>query len=157
MKDREAISLDTIANDMPLIDRTRYAFRFSFGKQDICVCIAAKSMHESRHAFVAALNRAGFVYNRCPINFVVGGLPLTATITVEGGCRTPGEDARARSLRTLRSRSGATLYQQQSALSFMQGVRYARCVTLSLSFDSLFSFRLYLVVLFLQQTSSDHR
>lgn len=37
-------------------------------------------------------------HNRCPINFVIGGLPLTATITVvEGGWRPPREDVRARS------------------------------------------------------------
>lgn len=37
-------------------------------------------------------------HNRCPINFVIGGLPLTATITVvEGGWRSLREDMRARS------------------------------------------------------------
>lgn len=38
-------------------------------------------------------------HNRCPINFVVGGLPLTATITVvRGGWRPPREAVRARIL-----------------------------------------------------------
>lgn len=37
-------------------------------------------------------------HNRCPINFVIRGFPLTATITVvEGGWRPPREDVRARS------------------------------------------------------------
>lgn len=36
-------------------------------------------------------------HNRCPINFVVGGLPLTATITVVKGCWRPSrEDVRER-------------------------------------------------------------
>lgn len=70
-------------------------------------------------------------YNRCPINFVVGGLPLTATITVVKGCwRPPRKDVRARSFSSF-SLSDATLYQhyRQPALSFIYRVR---CLSVSL-------------------------
>lgn len=41
-------------------------------------------------------------HNHCPINFVIGGFPLTATITVvEGGWRPLREDVRARSSSSL--------------------------------------------------------
>lgn len=78
-------------------------------------------------------------HNRCPINFVVGGLPLTATITVVKGCwRPPREDVRARSFSSL-SLSDATLYQYywHPALSFIHRVR---CLSVSLFlFVGLFS------------------
>lgn len=82
------------------------------------------------------------VHNRCPINFVIGGLPLTATITVvEGGWRPSCEDVRARSsssLPTTRhfiSTTGSIVVCTQSLYTLPTDLSFR-----SLSFLSLHSF-----------------
>lgn len=104
----------------------------------IFVLVMRLSSFESQRALRGERKATHPTHNRCPINFVVGGLPLTATITVVKGCWRPSrEDVRARSFSSLSQRcdtlsglpAASIVIYTQSSLSI--GVSLSFCRSLS--------------------------